>query len=140
MFSKKVAYAIRCLVFLAEKDEPVIISKISEAADVPYPFLAKIVNIMTRKGFLKSQRGIGGGITLARKPDSISLYDISQIFDDPILDSQCVIGMPECSDETACPIHPFWSKQNERIQKYLLKTTLTSIVLARRKKRVSVKK
>ncbi len=140
MFSKKVAYAIRCLVYLAEKGEPVLIRQISEAADVPYPFLAKIVNIMTRKGYLKSQRGIGGGITLARKPDSISLYDISLIFDDPILDSQCVIGMPVCSDETACPIHTFWSKQNERMEKYLLNTSVASIVFSKRKKQVSDKK
>jgi len=113
MFSKKVAYAIRCLVYLAERDEPVLIREISEVTGIPHPYLAKIVNELTRKNFITSQRGIGGGIALAKK--------------------QCIVGMPDCSDETGCVFHPFWSKQKEKITNFLSANTIDKIAKARRK-------
>ncbi len=133
MFSKKVAYAIRCLVYLTERDEPVLIREISEVTGIPHPYLAKIVNDLTRKGFVISQRGIGGGIALAKKPESISICEICIAFDDPFLKQQCLIGMPDCSDETGCVFHPFWSKQKEKITKFLSTNTIDKIAKARKK-------
>ncbi len=75
MFSKQVAYAIRCLVYLSQQKEPVLIRDIAEATKMPGPYLAKIINILTRKGILHSQRGIGGGISLLKNPESISIHD-----------------------------------------------------------------
>ncbi len=135
MFSKKVAYAVRCLVYLAEINEHVLIRDISEATDIPHPFLAKIVNDLTRKGFVKSQRGIGGGIALAKNPESISICEICIAFDDPFLKQQCIIGMPGCSDETACVFHQFWSKEKEKIINFLSSNTIDKIAKARKKSR-----
>lgn len=139
MFSKQVGYAIRCLVYLAERDEPALIKDISEATNMPRPFLAKIVNTLARKGFLKSQRGIGGGITLAKKPESISICDVCIAFDDPLLQSKCLIGMPECSSQTNCPFHSFWSKQKDTIAKYLQKNTIAAFAAINRKTREELK-
>jgi len=133
MFSKKVAYATRCLVYLAERDEPALIREISETTEIPHPYLAKIVNDLTRKGFVKSQRGIGGGITLAKSPESISVCEICVAFDDPFLQQKCLIGMPNCSDETGCTFHPFWSKEKERIINFLSGQTIDKIAKARKK-------
>jgi Rrf2 family protein len=133
MFSKKVAYAVRCLVYLAEINESVLIRDISEATDIPHPYLAKIVNDLTRKGFVKSQRGIGGGIALAKNPESISICEVCIAFDDPFLKQQCIIGMPDCSSETGCVFHPFWSKEKERITNFLSVNTIDKIAKARRK-------
>ena len=133
MFSKKVAYAVRCLVYLAEGNEPSLIRDISEATDIPHPFLAKIVNDLTRKGFLKSQRGVGGGIAFAKDPKSISICEVCISFDDPLLQEQCLIGMPECSDVNGCVFHSFWSKQKEKIINYLQATTIETIAKARKK-------
>lgn len=140
MFSKQVAYAIRCLVYLAERNEPVLIKDISEATDMPHPFLAKIVNTLSRKGFVESQRGIGGGITLAKKPESISICDICIALDDPLLQSKCLIAMPGCgSGTTSCPFHPFWSKEKERIANYLKKNTISTFAARNRKNRKKLK-
>ncbi len=133
MFSKKVAYAIRCLVYLAERDEPVLIREISEVTGIPHPYLAKIVNELTRKNFVTSQRGIGGGITLAKNSELITLCEICIAFDDPFLQQRCLVGMPDCSDETGCVFHPFWSKQKEKITKFLSANTIDKIAKARRK-------
>ena len=133
MFNKKVAYAVRCLVYLAQRNDPVLIREISKTTEIPHPYLAKIVNDLTRKGLVKSQRGIGGGITLAKNPQSISVYDICVAFDDPLLKQECLLGMPNCSDETACEFHPFWSKEKEKIINFLSGNTIDKIAKARKK-------
>lgn len=82
-----------------------------------------------------TQRGIGGGISLAREPESINLCELCVAFDDPLLMKQCVIGMPECADETGCAVHGFWSKQRDKEMKFLQKTTLANIVLAAKRQK-----
>jgi len=110
-----------------------LIREISEVTGIPHPYLAKIVNDLTRKGFVKSQRGIGGGITLAKNPESISVCEICVAFDDPFLKQECLIGMPNCSEETGCTFHPFWSKEKEKIINFLSGNTIDKIVKARKK-------
>lgn len=146
MLSKQVGYAIRCLIYLAEQDEPVLIKDISEATDMPHPFLAKIINSLSRKGFVKSQRGIGGGITLAKKPETITICDVCIALDDPLIHDKCIIGMPECSAQTNCPFHSFWSEEKIRIKQYLENNTISTVVTENLKhkkilpKRVKIRK
>ncbi len=133
MFSNKVAYAIRCLVYLSSRSEPVLIRNISDDTGMPRPFLAKIINTLTRKGFLHSQRGIGGGISLLKKPDQISICDICIALDDPLLDDRCIVGLPDCSAENACAFHAFWSKQKEKIIKFLSKNTIATLAMTNKR-------
>lgn len=128
MLSKQVAYAIRCLLYLAEQDGPVLIKDISKATNMPHPYLAKIVNTLSRNRYVQSQRGIGGGITLAKKPESITICDVCIAFNEPLLQDNCFLGMPECSAQTNCPLHSFWSQEKKRIRKYLEKNTISTIV------------
>ncbi len=133
MFSKKVAYAIRCLVYLSNQNDPVLIREISDETGMPRPFLAKIVNTLTRKGFLHSQRGVGGGISLSRKPELISICDVCIALDDPLLDDQCIVGLPDCSAENACALHGFWSKQKQAIIEFLTINTIATLAVTNKK-------
>ncbi len=134
MFTQQqVIYAIRCLIYLAQKEGAIRIKQIAEDTNMPRPFLAKIINTLTRKGFLESQRGVGGGVRLKREPENISLYEICNVFDDPILQRRCVLGMPECGNERACAFHNFWSKKKEKIIKYLQKNSIATMVVELRK-------
>lgn len=139
MFSNQVGYAIRCLVYLAERDTPALIKDISEAENMPYPFLSKIVNILAKKGFVTSQRGIGGGITLAKKPQNISIYNICLALDEPLLQLKCLIGMPECSARTNCSFHSFWAEEKERILNHLKQNTISQVAATTRKNRMKRK-
>jgi Rrf2 family protein len=112
------------------KGKPVLVRELSKATTIPQAFLAKIINTLGRKRLVSTQRGIGGGISLAREPESITLYEICEMLDDPILKSRCILGMIECSDESGCPVHHFWAqKQKEEID-FLHKTTLADIAIA----------
>ncbi len=131
MLSQTVGYAIRALTYLARmKGKPVLVREISEATNIPQAFLAKIINTLGRKQFVMTQRGIRGGISLAPEPESVSLYDLCVALDDPILNSRCILGMPECPSENGCPVHHFWAKQLEQEIKFLHDTTLADVAMA----------
>jgi len=137
VLSQTVGYAIRALTYLARmKDRPVLVREISEATNTPYAFLAKIINTLGRKQFVVTQRGIRGGISLARKPESITLCELCAALDDPLLNKRCILGMPDCSDKNGCPIHRFWKNHWKEEIEFLSKTTLADIatILDRQKR------
>jgi len=130
MLSQAVGYASTALGLIAGAGgKPVLIKEIARAADIPAPYLAKIVNSLARRGIVSTQRGIGGGVTLARGATDVSLFDLCVALDDPIVMTRCMLGTAECSDERACPAHEFWKAQREQ-QLAFLKTTSVADIAA----------
>jgi len=133
-------YAIRAMTYVAHFDAGtrLLARDISAHERIPGPFLGKIFQTLVRAGLLKSSKGPGGGFSLAKDPDSISLYDIYRAIDgDAYLDA-CAVGLARCSDETPCPLHERWKPIRERIRDYLQNTSLASMADATRRKRASL--
>jgi len=125
MLSGAVKYAARALSYLARHpDEPLLVREVAEATGIPGPYLAKIVNTLARRGFVATQRGVGGGVTLSRDPGATSLYDLCVALDDPIVETRCLLDQAECSDERACPAHEFWKSHREVEIRFLRGTTI----------------
>lgn len=130
MLSQGVGYAIQALGHVAAAGgKPVLVKEIAEAADIPGPYLAKIVNSLAKRGVLFTQRGVGGGVTLARPATEISLFDLCEAMDDPVIQPRCMLGTAVCSDERACPAHKFWTGNRAKILDFL-KSTLVADVAA----------
>ncbi len=128
MLSQSVGYAAAALgVIAAAKGKPLLIRDIAAAADVPGPYLAKIIHILGRKGVVETQRGIGGGVVLVRKPKGLSLYDLCELLDDPVTRKRCMLSTGECSDERACPCHKFWVEHRNKEIDFLKRTTIADI-------------
>jgi Rrf2 family protein len=129
MLSQSVGYAITALGFLATaRDSPVLVRDISEATNIPTPYLAKLIHSLARKGFVTTQRGIGGGVSLAHDPRHVSLYDVCVALDEPTVRQRCLLGMAECADDRACPAHAFWKLYREQYIDFLKRTTLQDMV------------
>ena len=128
MLSQAVGYAATALGFVAAAGgRAVLVKDIAEAADIPAPYLAKIIQTLARKGLVLTQRGIGGGVTLARSADQLRLYDLCVALDDPSVQSRCMLGIAECTDERACPAHQFWTRQRASCQEYLRRMSVADI-------------
>lgn len=128
MLNQATGYAATALGFLATAgDKPVLVKDIAEASSIPSPYLAKIINALARKGLLVTQRGIGGGVVLARAGDSITLFDLALALDDTSILPRCMLGTAECSDERACPAHQFWTGMRGRYLDFLKRTTITDV-------------
>lgn len=128
MLSQAVGYAATALGYVAAAGgKPVLVKEIAEACDIPAPYLAKIIHSLSRLGLVLTQRGIGGGVTLARAAQEITLYDLCQAMGDPIVQKRCMLGTAECSDERACPAHKFWVVHRGKQVEFLKQTNLADI-------------
>lgn len=129
MLSQTVGYAITALGYLGTREEAMFVRDLAEATEIPQAYLAKIVNTLARKGFVSTQRGLNGGVTLARPPEEITLLSLCEAFDDPIVRRPCMLGHAECSEQKSCPAHRFWTAERARVIDFLRRTTLRDVGL-----------
>lgn len=128
MLSQSVGYAACAMGRIAAAGgAAVLIKDIAEDCDIPTSYLAKIINSLARKGIVNTQRGVGGGVSLARPARELSLYDLCMALDDPIVQLRCMLNTAQCSDERSCPAHHFWKVHRERQIEFLRTTTVADV-------------
>lgn len=138
MLSQSVGYAATALgVIAAAEGRPLLVKEIAQVGNLPEPYLGKLIHTLARKGILKTQRGIGGGVTLVPPASEISLFDVAQIFEDPVVKQRCMLGNSECSEHRACPCHLFWTVERQKQVEFLQRTTLEDMAQFHRKQKGS---
>jgi len=108
MFSKACEYAIRALIFIAQKTEhggKVGIKEISKGIASPEHFIAKILQDLGRKGLVESAKGPHGGFFLGENARRHTLADIVNAVDGDLLFTGCGLGLKSCSEKKPCPLH-----------------------------------
>jgi Rrf2 family protein len=108
MVSKTCEYAIRAMLFIAQKSkkgDKVGVKQIAKAIDSPEPFIAKILQDLGRKGLVLSAKGPTGGFYLDNKGLKHSLSDIVYAIDGDKLFTGCGLGLKSCSAKMPCPVH-----------------------------------
>ncbi len=133
--SQTTGYAIQALTCIAGGCEVQQIRDIAECTGIATPYLAKVILRLGKSGILTSKRGNKGGVWLTRKPEDISLYDISLAMDGEDQFSSCLLGLDSCSDARACPTHAFWKKARIQIRKQLEETSLADVLAFDNKRR-----
>jgi Rrf2 family transcriptional regulator, iron-sulfur cluster assembly transcription factor len=127
MLSQASGYACTALTHVALLPNAALVKDIAKATEIPAPYLAKIVQVLAKKGFVKTQRGIGGGVTLAMPAQQITLFDICDALDDPCTQTRCMMGNAQCSDDRACACHDFWKVQRAQFLSFLQTTTIADL-------------
>lgn len=124
MFSKTCEYAIRSIIFIAQKSRngyKVGIKEIANGIDSPEHFIAKILQDLGRNGFVKSLKGPNGGFYLDNDSAKFSLADIVKSVDGDKLFSGCALGLKQCSELRPCPLHQEFKKVRTDISDMLIK-------------------
>ncbi|MFA4888739.1 MAG: Rrf2 family transcriptional regulator [Candidatus Omnitrophota bacterium] len=109
--SKKGEYALKALVELAmnhDKGEMItLISDISERENIPPKYLEQILLHLKNAGILVSKRGVGGGYSLSRPPEDISLGEVIRIVEGPLAPLDCVSTSRHvnCPNEASCGLY-----------------------------------
>ncbi len=127
--TRKGEYAIRGIVYLAarQSDQVCLLSDIAAAVDVPQTFLAKIFQQFSKIGLVRSYRGTGGGFVLGRPPEKITLLEVVEAVEGPIIPNRCVTGEGECTRTSSCNVHPVWVKVQTQVKDILEKVTLKDL-------------
>ena len=115
--TRQADYAVRAMLYLAQlgPDQRASTSQIAEEKQIPPSFLAKIVSQLSVAGLLQTSRGARGGVTLARSAAEISLLDVVEAIDGPILLNDCVSDHSACSFGSSCAIKPVWCDAQQEL-------------------------
>ncbi len=102
--------------------------QLAEETALPAPTVQKLVSRLTASGLLRSSRGMGGGLKLARPAAAITLADIVEAVEGPIALTACVEhGRQDCTLESACLLRPHWPLVNEALRGALAGVPLTRL-------------
>jgi Rrf2 family protein len=129
LLSQGAQYAISAVIALSRQPEGETISaaELAKPLNCPAAYLSQVLSKLKPSGILKSQRGMGGGVYLARTPNEISLLDVIDAVDGSDFFSSCFMGIDGCGQIEPCPFHEFWSKERTAIQSWLKKTTFAEV-------------
>jgi FeS assembly SUF system regulator len=107
-------------------------TQLAAETGIALPTVQKLVSILSKAGLLRSVRGAGGGIQLARPAAAITLADIIEAVEGPIAMTSCVdTGSHSCAMEGICSVQPHWSVVNNAVRGALAGVSLTSLTGAR---------
>ena len=137
LFSSAAESSIRVLVFLALQppQEVFRISDIATAEDLPLAYLAKRCQELARLGFIETIRGRRGGIRLSREPESLKLHEVIAGLKALEPFERCILGHPECSERTPCPLHETWKPLRAVLLDVLGSKTLADLATSLEKKK-----
>jgi len=119
--SRETDYATRVVLHLACLDPGarVSIAEISRLRLLPVPFVRRMVGRLVKVGVLRSSRGSGGGVSLARPAADISLLDVVEATEGAIALNICVASRKACVLAEACPGHDAWSAATRVLVQHL---------------------
>jgi Rrf2 family protein len=101
--------------------------KIAADTGIPSHFLAKILQDLTRHGFLRSSKGPRGGFRLLEDAEEISMLRIVEAVDGAGRYDRCIGGSAECNDKALCGMHDSWKPLRSRIIGYLEGTSIADL-------------
>ena len=112
--NRQTDYAVRVVLALAKRSEGARLSsaQIQQEMLIPKAFMGRIVAQLSRQGLINTFPGRDGGISLPRRPSQITLKDVVELFEGPILLSECmqVKGEGDCPFQSNCPVRPKWGR------------------------------
>jgi len=125
LITRDTDYALRALCFVARsKDGVVSVSELVDSLKIPKPFLRKSLQLLNKKGVLKSYKGLGGGFKLTRKPRQLFISELIKIFQGPFKLNECYLKKRPCPHKKECVL----KKKIDSIEKYVI-SQLNSITL-----------
>ena len=124
-------YALRILTELAEHDDVVDANSLSVATSVTIRFTLKILNKLVKHGFVSSYKGARGGYKLKRPMEEITLKDVIELIDGPIVIARCLETSEACSlnkDKTSCTFHHIFNTISLDVAKKLEGITIADVI------------
>ncbi len=127
--TRQADYAVRAVLYLSGLDNGrrAPTSEIAQEQHIPPSFLAKIVSQLSVAGVVQTSRGARGGVSLARTSDEISLLEVVEAIDGPIMLNECVFDSNACVFGGNCPVQDVWCNAQETLVKTLRGTSFAAL-------------
>jgi FeS assembly SUF system regulator len=106
--TKKADYSLIALKHFASRnrdtDDSLSAKELADASGVPLPILSKLLQKLSKSGFLESAYGTNGGYRLARDPKDISILEVIRAIDGPIVLANCFTHDTSCGHSGRCTV------------------------------------
>lgn len=129
--SRKIEYGLRAMVFLASMPRGLTIPfrEIARRMDVPEDFMAKILKILVSKELVQSTRGARGGYKLSRPAAEISMLDVIEAVEGPVIVNVCQDTHDACAVSNSCTMYSVWKLGQERMLEVYRTSTLDKLAM-----------
>ena len=123
-------FAVTAMIDLALRQQagPVTLAAISQRQQISLSYLEQLFGKLRRHQLVESTRGPGGGYTLGRKADDITVADINLSVDEPLDATHCG-GKENChGGDSRCMTHDLWASLNAKMVEFLDSVSLQKLV------------
>ena len=130
MFSKACEYGIRATVYIASEANEIRkvgIPEICEHIEAPLHFTAKILQALSRRHIISSQKGLNGGFFLDENQKKKPLKEIVEAIDGTNIFIGCGLGLKQCSETKPCPIHNQFKEIRSKLTVMMESTTIETL-------------
>lgn len=135
MLSASCKYGIRAVIFIASRPDNKSNTGLKYIADelkIPGPYLAKILQILSRKKILHSAKGPHGGFYIVKPAGELTLMDIIEAIDGGEFFDRCYVTGEKCNfdkpDKGVCILHNELRNEKERLSEFFRSKTIEAIV------------
>jgi Rrf2 family protein len=124
LFCTGTGYAIRALSLLKAGGPFTLAKDLAEQAELPAPYLSKVLQHLARAGILESSRGPHGGFRLLRPAETITVAEVVEVLN--TLDTgTCVMGFSECPrGQRDCPLNSAWCEAKAALDANMAHVTI----------------
>ncbi len=117
--SEAASLGLHSMVFLASRPEKIVsIKKIGTVLHASQAHLSKVLQRLARAGLVRSSRGPRGGFMLARPGDQITLLEVYEAIEGPLVSSKCLFDTPICTGKQ-CIFGDLLETTSNRYRAYL---------------------
>lgn len=129
--NRQTDYAVRVVLALAKRGEGTRLSSanIQKEMLIPKSFMARIVAHLANEGLVNTFAGRDGGLSLPRPSSQITLKEVVEAFEGPILLSECmqVKGEDDCPFQSSCPVRSKWGRVQAAMMREMESITFESL-------------
>ena len=127
--SRAADYAVRTMVDLATfaSAKRLVTADVARREQIPRAILARIVAHLAQRGLVTSRRGKRGGVSLGRRAENISLLEVVEAIEGPIVLNRCLRSPAECPLCRDCSAHDVWLDAQARLRSFLQEISIAEL-------------
>jgi Rrf2 family cysteine metabolism transcriptional repressor len=123
-------YGTRVLLDLSlhYQEGPVSLKDIARRQHISLPYLEHLISPLIGDGMVRSTRGVGGGVWLAKSPKDIRLNEVIGLLEGSLAPVKCVTEPGACNLSESCVTRDIWREVKKAMDGVLMSTTLQDLV------------
>ena len=137
--STRATYGVRAMLAVAlhQGSGPLMTKEIADKNNLPPTYLEQLMVLLRKAGLLSSTRGAHGGYALNRSAAEITLAEIIEVLEGPLVLADCPSGAGCCGNPEACALQDVWAEASQGLYTIFQNITLAQLVERQREKESS---